>query len=220
MREIKMKGRVYKFFNDKGYGFITSEDGESYFFHISQLVDASTINAGYLVEFDVSNTPKGKQAQQIRIVQTMSSNKRFITIGNERIKLSNIKNYGKSYEYAIYEISTEGQGIKSVNDSFFSDMEDIFYFWTNPFYFDEGKKYYKFLQWSSSPMKYIDRYYYGDNYRVEVECRKVPYVWLTTYQNENYKFHDERKTGLKNIKTAIDDYDTEKILHDLDMYLN
>lgn len=123
-----MKGRVYKFFNDKGYGFITSEDGESYFFHISQLVDASTINAGYLVEFDVSNTPKGKQAQQIRIVQTMSSNKRFITIGNERIKLSNIKNYGKSYEYAIYEISTEGQGIKSVNDSFFSDMEDIFYF--------------------------------------------------------------------------------------------
>lgn len=134
-----MKGRVYKFFNDKGYGFITGEDDESYFFHITQLTNASTINVGYLVEFDVSNTPKEKQAQQIRTVQAMSSNKRFITIGNERIKLSNIKSYGKSYEYAIYEIGTEDRGIKSVNDSFFSDMEDIFYFWTNPFYFDEEK---------------------------------------------------------------------------------
>lgn len=215
-----MKGRVYKFFNDKGYGFIAGEDNENYFFHITQLINALTINAGYLVEFDVDNTPKGKQAQQIRIIQAMSSNKRFITIGNERIKLSNIKNYGKSYEYAIYEIGTEGQGIKSVNDSFLSDMEDIFYFWTNPFYFDEGKKYYKFLRWSNSSMKYINRYYCGNNYHMEVECRKVPYVWLTTYQNENYKFHDERKTGLKNIKTAIEAYDTEKILHDLDMYLN
>ena len=34
-----MRGRIKRFIEDKGYGFITGEDGQDYFFHISQVRD-------------------------------------------------------------------------------------------------------------------------------------------------------------------------------------
>lgn len=106
-----MKGRIKRFFSDKGYGFITGEDDVDYFFHISQVKDVVELKNWMIVNFDVTDGKKGKNAVNIRV---STSNSKFITCGNINIRLSNIKEYGvgKSpilYEkvYQEYTISTE-----------------------------------------------------------------------------------------------------------------
>ena len=48
-----MKGTVKKFDKEKGYGFITGEDGKDYFFHYSQLgmEGFKTAEVGQKVEY-------------------------------------------------------------------------------------------------------------------------------------------------------------------------
>ena len=62
-----MRGKV-KFFNtQKGFGFISGDDGEDYFLHVSQLSEA-TIKQNDNVEFNPAETSKGKQAQKVTLV--------------------------------------------------------------------------------------------------------------------------------------------------------
>lgn len=59
-----------KWFNaDKGYGFITPDDGSpDVFAHFSGIQGAGyrSLNEGQKVEFEVTQGPKGKQASNIR----------------------------------------------------------------------------------------------------------------------------------------------------------
>ena len=59
-----MKGTVKWFNNQKGYGFITDEDGRDVFVHFSGLVmeGYKSIPEGAAVEFEVSDGEKGPQA--------------------------------------------------------------------------------------------------------------------------------------------------------------
>ena len=60
-----MEGSV-KFFNRvKGFGFITTEGGEDVFVHVSQL-SGEKINDGQKVTFDIVESPKGKQAHNVK----------------------------------------------------------------------------------------------------------------------------------------------------------
>ena len=62
------KGSV-KWFNDqKGYGFITQEDGTDIFVHFSAIQGEGfrTLYEGQEVEFDVTDGPKGPQASNVR----------------------------------------------------------------------------------------------------------------------------------------------------------
>lgn len=60
-------GVVVKFFEDKGFGFITQDsNGESIFFHNSQTID--TINLRDKVIFEIEKTPRGYNAIQIKKV--------------------------------------------------------------------------------------------------------------------------------------------------------
>lgn len=62
-----MKGKV-KFFNaQKGFGFISGDDGQDYFVHVSQLAE-QTINQNDAVEFNAVETQKGKQAHKVVLV--------------------------------------------------------------------------------------------------------------------------------------------------------
>lgn len=97
-----MKGRIKRFFNDKGYGFITGNDEMDYFFHISQVRYGGELKNWMIVEFDVADGKQGKNAVNIRIIEQAENNK-FITCGNVNIRLNNIKEYGLGKYPVLYE---------------------------------------------------------------------------------------------------------------------
>ncbi|MDO5100549.1 MAG: cold shock domain-containing protein [Eubacteriales bacterium] len=62
-----MKGTVKWFNTQKGYGFISDEQGNDVFVHYSGLVmeGYKTLEEGQAVEFDVVNGEKGPQATNV-----------------------------------------------------------------------------------------------------------------------------------------------------------
>ncbi len=63
-----MLGKVVSYISTKKFGFIKGDDGESYFFHFSSLMnkaDESKLVRGVVVEFDPIPTPKGLAAKKV-----------------------------------------------------------------------------------------------------------------------------------------------------------
>ena len=60
-------GVVKWFSNQKGYGFIQTDDGEDIFVHFSaiQAEGFKTLAQGQEVEFKISEGPKGPQAENV-----------------------------------------------------------------------------------------------------------------------------------------------------------
>jgi CspA family cold shock protein len=63
----KVQGTVKWFSPEKGYGFITPENGTDVFVHYSaiQMAGYRTLEKGVKVEFEVVEGPKGKQANSV-----------------------------------------------------------------------------------------------------------------------------------------------------------
>jgi len=62
---------VVKWFDDaKGYGFIESEEGRDIFVHHSAIKSTGfrTLSEGQRVKFEVSQGPKGEQANNVEIL--------------------------------------------------------------------------------------------------------------------------------------------------------
>lgn len=60
-----------KFFNaEKGYGFISREEGEDVFVHYSNIQGSGyrSLDEGQRVEFDVGPGRKGEEAQNVRVI--------------------------------------------------------------------------------------------------------------------------------------------------------
>jgi CspA family cold shock protein len=67
---MAMTGTV-KFFNaEKGYGFISREQGEDVFVHYSNIQGSGyrSLDQGQRVEFDVAPGRKGDEAQNVRVI--------------------------------------------------------------------------------------------------------------------------------------------------------
>ena len=65
------KDTVKWFNNQKGYGFITAEDGKDVFVHFSGLnmEGFKTLEEGAAVEFDITDGAKGPQAVNVEVVK-------------------------------------------------------------------------------------------------------------------------------------------------------
>ena len=62
-------GTVKKVQSDRGFGFITAEDGQEYFFHRSSLdssLNFDSLNGGESVSFEVEASDKGPRANRVR----------------------------------------------------------------------------------------------------------------------------------------------------------
>ena len=61
------RGKVKWFNNQKGYGFITPENGKDVFVHHSVIQGDGykSLEEGQEVEFDIQNGPKGEQATDV-----------------------------------------------------------------------------------------------------------------------------------------------------------
>ena len=65
---IMATGKVARFFDQKGFGFIAPDDGgKDLFVHINE-VEGGQLQEGDAVEFDEADSPKGKQASNVKVV--------------------------------------------------------------------------------------------------------------------------------------------------------
>ena len=61
-------GTVKKVVADRGFGFITAEDGKDYFFHRGGLqpsLDFDRLMGGERVSFEIESSPKGPRAVRV-----------------------------------------------------------------------------------------------------------------------------------------------------------
>jgi cold shock CspA family protein len=64
-----LEGKIKKLIRDRGFGFITAEDGKDVFFHRSALAgeDFDALEEGTSVEFDLERGTKGHRAVNVRV---------------------------------------------------------------------------------------------------------------------------------------------------------
>jgi CspA family cold shock protein len=62
---------VGRYLQEKGYGFIAAESGVDVFVHFSaiQATGYRSLAEGQVVEFDVTQGPKGAQAANVRLLE-------------------------------------------------------------------------------------------------------------------------------------------------------
>jgi len=67
----RYRGVVKWFSSEKGYGFITQEDGSILFVHYSDIESKGfrTLTEGDKVEFDITDGRKGKQASAVHVIE-------------------------------------------------------------------------------------------------------------------------------------------------------
>jgi CspA family cold shock protein len=66
---MSTNGTVKKVQSDRGFGFISAEDGEEYFFHRSSLdssLNFDSLTGGEAVTFEVEKSDKGPRANRVR----------------------------------------------------------------------------------------------------------------------------------------------------------
>jgi CspA family cold shock protein len=67
----RTKGTVKWFNSEKGYGFITPENGPDLFVHYSEIQSSGyrSLNDGDKVEFEITEGKKGQQASAVRVIE-------------------------------------------------------------------------------------------------------------------------------------------------------
>jgi CspA family cold shock protein len=110
------KGTVKWFNTQKGYGFITDEDGKDYIFHHTNIVmdGLRKLDADDLVEFETESTEDGKeQAIKVTPIKTMKMIKSVLR--KENLFVDTFKNLLGEEKYMVVNennvIQTDGNGL-------------------------------------------------------------------------------------------------------------
>ena len=83
-----------KFYDaEKGFGFVTSEDGEDVFVHVSTLpAGVAALKPGMKIEFGIVDGRRGKQALSVKVLGTPPSvvkgNARTLTTWRSSLRIS------------------------------------------------------------------------------------------------------------------------------------
>jgi CspA family cold shock protein len=67
-----MKGKIKRLIRERGFGFISAEDGREVFFHRSSLEGENfdELEEGNSVEFNVERGPKGPRAVNVTLIKS------------------------------------------------------------------------------------------------------------------------------------------------------
>ena len=61
-----MKGKVKMFNSERGFGFITGDDGKDVYFHSSSVESGAVLAVGDSVEFEVEAGERGPRAKNVK----------------------------------------------------------------------------------------------------------------------------------------------------------
>jgi len=72
------QGTIRRLLEQRGFGFIQSDDGRSVFFHRSEVlhVPFSELQEGQVVDFVVEETPQGPKARRVRVAVARTTPRR------------------------------------------------------------------------------------------------------------------------------------------------
>lgn len=61
-----MKGKVKMFNTERGFGFITGDDGKDVYVHTSSIEGGAALAVGTAVEYDVESGERGLRAKNVK----------------------------------------------------------------------------------------------------------------------------------------------------------